>query len=139
MALQIYSQADLGALCRRLSSVSSTVGIVPATRDPCERAGLSRSVGRYDGSAGRAKVSPQVDLDIVRSKLALVDVKIEQLHREIRRNQLSILRGTKVLVETPDLGECSLDLELEESQLVTGLGVIAGDSNARRDIVSTRS
>lgn len=64
------------------------------------------------------KVSPQVDLDIVRSKLALVDVKIEQLHREIRRNQLSILRGTKVLVETPDLGECSLDLELEESQLV---------------------
>ena len=78
----------------------------------------SRSVGRYDGSAGRAKVSPQVDLDIVRSRLALVDVKIEQLHREIRRNQLSILRGTKVLVETPDLGECSLDLELEESQLV---------------------
>ena len=64
------------------------------------------------------KVSPQVDLDIVRSKLALVDVKIEQFHREIRRNQLSILRGTKVLVETPDLGECSLDLELEESQLV---------------------
>ena len=39
------------------------------------------------------KVSPQVDLDIVRSRLGLVDVKVEQLHREIRRHQLSILRG----------------------------------------------
>ena len=65
------------------------------------------------------KVSPQVDLDIVRSRLGLVDVKVEQLHREIRRHQLSILRGTEILVETPDLGECSLGLELEESRLMT--------------------
>ena len=65
------------------------------------------------------KVSPKVDLDIVRSRLGLVDVKVEQLHREIRRHQLSILRGTEILVETPDLGECSLGLELEESRLMT--------------------
>ena len=63
-------------------------------------------------------VSPKVDLDIVRSRLALINVKIEQLYREIQRQKLAILRSTKITVETPDIEGCSLDGQLDESLLV---------------------
>ena len=63
-------------------------------------------------------VSPQVDLDIVRSRLALINVKIERLYREVQRQKLTILRSTKVEVETPDIGGCSLDGQPDESRLL---------------------
>lgn len=63
-------------------------------------------------------ISPKVDLDIVRSRLALINVKIEQLYREIQRQKLAILRSTKIAVETPDIEGCSLDEQLDEPLLV---------------------
>lgn len=73
------------------------------------------------------KVSPQVDLDIVESRAALIDVRIEQLHREVRRHQLSILRDTEIMVEDPDLSSCALDVEpLDRALVVRALDTSPG-------------
>lgn len=65
------------------------------------------------------RVSPQVDLEIVQSQVALQDVQTEQLRREIRRHQLTILRATKVLVDDADMSGCSLDVEADEQRWVS--------------------
>ena len=65
------------------------------------------------------RVSPQVDLEIVQSQVALQDVQTEQLRREIRRHQLTILRATKVLVDDADMSGCSLDVEADEQSWVS--------------------